>query len=383
MNYNPIKFNVALIDSLTIFLPLSEIKVLDNKLIDTFQVFYQSTGEILEDFFPPRPQFYDFDGIKFRMSKIVRNSFIANEPPTEYIRLTITSKMLKENYFDGINKYNIIDIIDFINSKNVIEVTKDVFLNAGINDIDLCVNYNLLFEPYKTALDLLKVQVKPSKQHAVKLFRPKKDKENSKILSKNYGIQYSTRDTAKLSEPFVKFYNKTDELQSNSTDFYNKYIYPQTLKGLNISNIIRKEITIKDSRAKTNLVKKGIVKTSKIATLNDVLNLKQNELDLIINVSLKHYYEKKQFSPRSDLSPTDKIMCYYMHQLVEKGASKLELLSCLQIFDPANKSDAVSKSRFKKKLEDLIYITFSTDALQKKLEANTYIYDFIKLQSIF
>ena len=375
MKFNPIPYNVGLIDSLTIYLPLDKIQVIDERLISEYQVYYPETGEIIEDLNPPKPILIKDNGINFRFNRVVFPPNIIKKETTELIRLTLTSKMLFGRYFEGINIDNLQMIVDYINTRQIIRFDLDTALNSICNDIDICINYNLDFEPYKQSLQYLKKMVKASKQHEVTLYPRKETFKNDK----NYGIEFSNRDSAKIGSPFCKFYNKTEELLTNSADFYNKYLFPQLRYGLSIDNIIRKEITIKNNAVKQNLRKKKLVNSeNQLSTLKDVLSISQTELTTICNVQLKYYYEKKQFSISSDLSPTDKIISYYMHKLVELGADKLTLQEPLTLFDCK-----VQKARTKKQILKLIDITFDTEYLTKQLEQNSITNQFIKMQNLW
>lgn len=380
MNYNPVPLNVGLIDSLTIYLPLDKIQVIDNKLVDEFKVFYETTGELLDDLNPPKPILINDNGINFRFNKIVfppRN----NQPPQTFIRITLTCKMLFERYFEGINSYNIYSIVDYINTRNIIKVDYETVLNSICNDIDICINYNLLLEPYKESLKLLKKMGKSSKQHAIKLF-PKKETQKKDL---NIGIQFGERDKASISNPFCKFYNKTNELLTNSADFYNKYIFPQLKYGLNIDNLIRKETTIKNSSAKQNLKKKKLVsKNNELKILNDILQITPDQLTTICNIQLKYYYEKKQISISSELTPREKAFSMYMYQLVNDAKfDKVRLLEPLELFDSSIPSEKVQKAQLKKYLLEMMDITFNTQYLQQILTKNSYANEFIRMQNLW
>lgn len=376
MNYNSIPFNVALIDSLTLFFELEKIEVVDYKLITPYAIFYDETSEIIDELNPPKAIFSDLNGIKFRTSRVVR-THPKTKISTEFISIMISTKMLRERYFEGINIDNIDLIVNYINEQKVIKITKQNILDAQFNDIDLCINYKLDFNSYKSSLFMLESMVKLSKRHLVQLY-PRQ--ENLRI-SENFGLLFNKRENACIGSPFVKFYNKTHELLNNSVEFYMNYIYPQLKYGLNINDIVRKEITIKNGKHKTSLFKKNLIKSvEKLQTLNDLFQLTQIELDMICNYQLKYYYEKKQFHCRHDLSPTDKILSYQMFELVNMGKSKL------QIYEPLNLIDCkVARSRMKKKMDELMNYAFDYDLdyFNKKLEENSIANQFIKMQDIW
>ena len=374
MRFNPIPLNVGLIDSLTIYLPLDKIQVIDERLVKEFVCHYTHLDEPDEEPNPPRPILINDNGIKFRFNRLIFPPR-PGESETTVIRVTFTCKMLFERYFEGINLDNISMIVDYINSRNIIKFDVQTALDSICNDIDICINYNLHFEPYKESLFMLKKMVKQSKQHDVSVFPRKETFKNDK----NYGIQYGDRDKALIGTPFCKFYNKTEELLTNSAEFYNKYLFPQLRYGLSIDNLIRKEITIKNSAAKQNLIKRKLIpQNNPMKSLRDILTIPQQNLTEICNIQLKYYYEKRQFNVQTDLSPTDKIISYYMNKLVELGVDKLMLQEPISLFDCK-----VQKSITKKKILNLIDITFDTDYLHNKLQENSYSNQFIKMQQLW
>jgi hypothetical protein len=372
--YNSIPTNDGLIDSLTIYLPLEKIIVLDTRLIDEFACYYPETGLLLDDLNPPKPIIINDNGINFRFNKVVFPPH-GNKPPQTVIRLTLTCKMLLWRYFEGINCENISLIVDYINTREIIKIDVDTVLDSVCNDIDICINYNLLFEPYKQSLFFLKKMTKLSKQHLVDVF-PRRPTEK---IDYNYGIQFGDRDNGSIGSPFCKFYNKTNELKTHSTEFYERFLLPQKEFGLSIENLIRKEVTIKNSAFKANLKKKKMVDSNNdLRTLRDILNITKPQLTLICNSQLKYYFEKKQFHVSSDLSPNEKLFSAYMFRLVELGEPKIALLHPLQLLECKTQ-----RSRSKKMIMKIIDVTFNTTYLTDRLEMNSITNTFIKMQNLW
>lgn len=375
MNLNPIPINKALIDSFTVFIPLENVQILDYKLTEPYKIFYDTTSEIIEELNPPKPIFSDVNGIRFRFSLVVWTHPKTRETQN-LISITVTSKFLKEHYFEGINADNVKNVVDHINAQNVIKLDLQTFLNSSVNDIDFCVNYYLQFDAYKTALRMLYEYVKPSKKPFVEMY-PRKETET---IKKNYGLTFSNRFTASISKPFIKYYHKENELLENSTEFYNTYIYPHLSPANNIKDLIRKEVTIKNSVHKASLIKKSLVPVdNNLKTVSDLLRLPQYNLDLITNVQLKQYFEKRSFSVSEDLSSMEKILVYYITELIDKASyDKLSLLFPLTLIDCK-----VNRSRTKKKLSSLIDIATSTDFVAKKIEENSFANEFLRMQNIW
>lgn len=103
MKFNPIPLNVGLIDSLTIYLPLDKIQVLDERLTSEYCVYYPETGLLVEDLNPPKAMMINDNGINFRLNRVIFPPIKGQSEQQELIRLTLTSKMLFERYFEGLN----------------------------------------------------------------------------------------------------------------------------------------------------------------------------------------------------------------------------------------------------------------------------------------
>jgi hypothetical protein len=140
------------------------------------------------------------------------------------LHIGFSSKLLKEDYFQGINKLNIQKCFDFINEEGLIKISKEVFLNAEFVDVDFCIDYYLDTDvgTVSSVVSVCNDLTKPNKQINVIPYRKKE----------NTGIQWGHRDKVGRSytkKQFLKYYAKAIELTYNSTDFFKEYL----LKPLN------------------------------------------------------------------------------------------------------------------------------------------------------
>lgn len=380
--------NTGLIDSLTIYLPIKDIEVINKKLVSDFVPYYPDLDKdntdlhecYSDEIYPPKPIPIQLNGINFRFNRVVFPPNKENKEGLELIRLTLTTKMLRERYFQGINHDNLQIIIDYVNSFNIIKFDIKTALNSQCNDIDICINYRLQFNSYQESMYFLRKKVIPSKSHKVSIYPRKKTYDKDE----NFGLMFGDRDSGTVSTPFVKFYNKTNELLTNSTDFYNTYLFPQAKYGIDFNNIIRKEITIKNSAFKRSLHKKKLLPFGNtLKTLKDVLDLTTHELTKICNVQLKYYFSKREIHISDDLSPIEKALSYYQARLIELGEDKVSLLAPLTLFDTKNKSEKVAKTRLKTKLEHVMNRTLDTNYLDDLLTRNSIANEFIRLQEIW
>ena len=269
-----IPLNKPKIDSLRIRVPLSKF-IVSNEHPEFLRKLttVNSDSEIIEEHV--KTTYFNPDEI-ISCSYAVK-TFFGGEP---LLHIGFSSKLLKEQYFDGINKYNIDRCFDFINLEGLISISKEVFLEAEFVDVDFCIDYYLDTDVGNVTqvVAVCNELTKPSKQVNV---IPFKKKENT-------GIQWGHRDKVGRSytkKQFLKYYAKAVELTFNSTKFYNKYLY----KSLNQTLIDREGNVLSNGNKYFDLEKLIRIETTlkniehfktygyKIKTLKDLLNL---ELDL-------------------------------------------------------------------------------------------------------
>ena len=209
-----IPLNKPKIDSLRIRVPLSEVEVNPEH-----SQFFRKLTTINDDFEVidehVKTNYFNTEAI-ISCSYAVR-SFFGGE---DLLHIGFSSKLLKEDYFQGINKLNIQKCFDFINEEGLIKISKEVFLNAEFVDVDFCIDYFLDTDvgTVSSVVSVCNDLTKPNKQINV---IPYKKKENT-------GIQWGHRDKVGRSytkKQFLKYYAKAVELTYNSTDFYNEYLH--------------------------------------------------------------------------------------------------------------------------------------------------------------
>ena len=239
---------------------------------------------------------------------------------------------------------NLDTVVDTINAHEAIFITRDVLLSSYCNDVDVCSNYHAPIDAYKKCLNIMHDKVKVSAKNQSVLF-------NGKGSPDNYGLQFGDRDSGSVRHPFVKWYNKYEELITKSATFYNIFLHPHLkYQRESIKNLRRRECTVKNARVKDWLQKNcGI--DSKMKTFKDWLELPQQDLETIFRVLPQRYYEKILYQPSDKLSPTDSWISYTMHELILNGHDTTTILAMCNKTIIACK---VQRSRFKKKLERLL-----------------------------
>lgn len=324
-----IPFNKAKIDSLSLFIPISKVKIIDTTFTKKYFYCFEGTSEIEEnDRFYKNMVYHNNKGIKTKISKIQR---LFNGKPDEYIHLVLTSKMLKENYFHGINSTNIKTIYDYVMSLKIFECTIQVFLNSTFSDLDLCKDLKTESIVYKAQNNHLKNTVPINKRRYLRPFQ-------------NGNIQFNERKTGTPTNPFIKFYNKTDLLIKDGV-FMNSYLTDYS-KEIRIG-IQRIEGTIKAYKHRKYL---GI---QNVKTLEDILKLNTNDLDNLHTKLIKGYFELKKMNTNKTITPQEKIIVHLMSHHIKNGMTKDEIYNLF-----IHEFEGVQKMRIKQKFNKLInYIT--------------------------
>lgn len=344
------------IDSFKIRIPSSKVKIIDSNFLDEFQKVSTTTGEPMDE--PPevlKKKLYEQPPLKLEVSHEVQSYFSKGRNISdEFICLKITSKHLKERYFEGITIDNIQIVYDTIISFQSVYFDIDVFLKSYVTDTDFkrdVIDSDNLFDE---TIDSIKFRAKSHKE---------KSKGYESFRSKdNKGIQFSSREKSTPTNPYLKFYHKGIELMSRSVDFKDTYL--QSVPESQYINAIRQEITIK-GRKHFRIF--GINNT-----LFDVLSLSQEEKTNIMNAFIDKHLDKRFERIRvqdATLTPTDVFLYGWAQSLVQLNLSKDKIVDIIV----ESLSDS-SKSRYRPKIESYL----SDSSLADKLTENEKLSSFMQ-----
>lgn len=179
----------------------------------------------------------------------------------DYLTLKITSKLLKQRYYEGINSETIFNVVEYLNSVGI-GISLEQLLKSEITDIDICKDNLITPNKYNSLINTIKTNAKPSKEQnkGYNIFNQKENK----------GIEFSSRKKATPSNAFFKIYNKfLDSKSLKHFKFFENY-------GLQTDiNLHRIEATLKN--------KKHFEKYNLNNTLETFLNIEQNDLAKIIS----------------------------------------------------------------------------------------------------
>lgn len=361
----------AHIDSLSLAIPFQRCQIIDSNFTSRVLTYYYDTEKFDEELQNSKPAVFTFNGITIRFRIAER---LDNKTLNKFVIVTLSSKMLKHRYFEGITKHNIKLLYKEIISLNLIYVEYDDFLESKVSDVDICTNYRIDELTFLNSNKKLISLAQNGKDRFFNLFQ----KKNNKDQFINLGLDINSRPKAKPSTPYIKNYFKTVELTTKSLDFYEYYLKDHLYKtNQSIRNLARIEYTIKGYKHKQRLVKKKLLKHS-YNTLFELLQVPTKELKRIIYSGFSEYlnFDKLEQTKKdlTGLSPTDALIVNLMEQLILSGKEKIDLYDILKNYT----HNRTQKSRLKSKIDKLYkYLMTNNELLINKQKQNEEVQNFI------
>ncbi|WP_281638423.1 hypothetical protein [Flavobacterium marginilacus] len=368
-SFKTIPVNVPLTDSFSLKLLFADCEVIDQRLTSQTAIYYESLDAVDCELHPPKPLMIVQNGITVRIGLAeipLFNHETKEQTKTKFISLTVSSKLLKSRYFEGINKSNIKLLYEEFLNFNVFKCSFEAFLDGYISDVDICVNrYADTPQIFSDALDALISQT------------GNKEKYTHKVSEAfNLGLAFNKRDYAKPSLPFIKLYHKEFELMSKSVEFYNTYLFPEYYHA--IKNLTRIEVTIKNYDHKKRLQKYGICPQFK--TLREYLDIPGPDLYNVVVFSINAYIENKVRQKAPQLSPTDHIIYELIQNCIQSGYDFKTLQAIALTFKGSSKeATEVAQSRMRKKIKDLFDLLIHKDLkIESQARHNAHVLEYLK-----
>lgn len=294
-NWNNSSINVSKrsIDSLKVRIPLAKVELINPLLLGDYTLVQNSTGLILDDDdFKQNAPCFNQNGIKtyYKIEKQVTQ----NQTVDTFCTILLSSKVLGNRYFDGIQNSTLNEVYDSLQNQNFVNFSLGDFVEGEITDID--VKYD--FVSNQKATDFVATLYNGAKM-------VKKAVHGCSVYKKedNCGVQFALRKTDCFkTAPYLKFYEKVRELNFKSTAFYQSYIKGKVQLP---PELIRCETTIKNKKHLRLLGAEGNTLGYALDNINSIsenafryafrqhINMSSIETDLITEKCMKlSSYEK-------------------------------------------------------------------------------------------
>ena len=294
-------------DSVSIRIPLTAVKIVDSELLVLYHTYNGTTGE--ERAVVRTTNVVKLDrGIKTKFS--IEIQFNKDNQKVEHLVLMLTSKMLKSRYFEGIHSGTIQLVYDFLMDQNSVVFSMEDFMSAQCVDIDFKHDFTASKLTMKQALKVMEGQyIKTGRKHSFCEPFGLTNRQSSKSET-NIGLQFNDRKTTSIhTSPYMKIYFKTGELLSKSNIF--------ALEHLNElpEDLFRVEFTIKN---------KEHLKISNMPnTLEGLLNTPQEVINAAYERTLRALVSKrlKEAVKNDQIAPKDLLLVNFIIHALDLGST--------------------------------------------------------------
>lgn len=297
-------------DSFRIQIPASKVQVL-GKIGDILTPVSNITGQVYsseDDIITPLHEIHCKNGVKFRIGK--RTVLRGNLPSEEVFEIQLNAKMLGEGYWEGINKFNIHSVYEYVISTGIVYVEWDDFLQSKVYDLDCCYDVFCNLEYAQKIVSKLNQSIKYEKRNRITDFRQRLD---------NTGIELSKRDWQSPTNPNIRIYYKGAEMENKEVSYPNRKI----TKG-EFNDVFHNSIHHTIIRLERNFKNKDTwnYEELKIEFLEDIFDLDLQQLKNIMLTSVKRYYIDVQVRLRSDLElgPVEYLLSVLIDERIKAGA---------------------------------------------------------------
>jgi hypothetical protein len=271
------------IDSVFIQIPISQVKINNTLLGQLYHKVGVETGQVNDDLKLETKHKHYHNGIKTEFSSgILYRGFKNGDDSEQVLQIKMTSKQLKERYFDGITSQNIHLLHQYLIGLGVAEFSLSSLMNSRWVDFDIKID----FQETDKGVDYVRDTINKLVKYVNPKYRP-----NSATYREGYshfnqhnnnGLQFLDRkkaigrSTKPYQNQFCKFYHKSLMLYSDKES----NLFAETyLKGQNIDNILRYESGVKGNALRDYY---GLP-----TTLGELLNVQESKLYQILRKPLE------------------------------------------------------------------------------------------------
>lgn len=314
------------IDSMRLRIPLQNCTDISHRLQRVIHSVDENTGEILETN-TKNWERIENEGIKTKFSIEKEKDGIAY---VKFLVILINSKMLKSDYFSGINRATIPLIYAYCIDQNLASFTYESFLNGQCTDIDVKRDF---IENESVMWDAIKLMDKNALPHK---------ERNKGVIKLDNGIEFNSRQKSTQGNPHFKVYFKTKELNTESEDF-----------AINNLNEVPEDMWRSEFQIKNSNHLKALIPNIKNNRLDTLMNCTQDDFEgayqKVLKNCLGHRMRDINTMISSDnIKPVDAIIVNLVIRAMDKGdtfdVAKLSALGCI---------DRRNRSKWNGKLNDL------------------------------
>jgi len=302
---NIIPYNKYFIDSAKFFVDSDKFQ--EHRIPNKFILVDSETGETLDEFKRSSLQI-EYKNHKIYIANIVRH---LKQMSIDKVLIYFSSKVAGDDYFGGIKKHHLIEVLEFIKEKGYLkfESANEIYKHIYVKDLDIKFDYKLK----KSDKDELR-------EHQLNL----KDRFNGHddyfhifdSIKQGFGIATYSREKGTYAKPFLKFYDKSMELLTVAKNFELVKAFSYELQQEIRNNFIyRYEFTIRD---KKHFDKFEI--SNRLEEIHEVINEKWSEVG---REFLNQNFQTKIRKPRNInmLNLKERIMCLQVFMDIQDGMS--------------------------------------------------------------
>jgi len=305
-----IPFNSYLIDSGKFYIDTRFLTKI--AIPNQFILIDSDTGNMLDEF-KKNSITIPYKNHKIYLAKEIK--VIPNKKPYEKVMFYFPAKISPESYFSGISKEMTFEVLNYIKSLGYIdfEDINIVFQNIESKDLDMKLDHKFEWSEKEKLHNYnknLQGRFNGYPNECV-IFNSKK---------RGLGIQTYDRNYTTLAKPFLKFYNKSDEiiLSKNKETLFD--LMPLEIQKICTEYLIyRYEITIKTME---------FFKYFNISNkLSDILLIPQDKWREIGKYYLIKNFQQEIKEPidKSRLSPFEIIMSIQIYELIQSGMNIIQI----------------------------------------------------------
>lgn len=244
---------------------------------ENFTLSDAETGEIIDEF-KKNSLSIPFKNHKIYISNVVKQlGTEARKMAIEKVLIYFPAK-ISDTYFNGIEKNDIIEVLNFLKEKGflIFSDTEKIYNEIYVKDLDIKKDIKLKKGD--------KEQIKEYNKILGERFTGTAEQwKNFDSQKQGFGIQCWDRQKATITKPFFKFYDKSQEIKKDKVFFDT---LDEDIKNELLENFIyRFEFTLKDKRF--------FDKYEISNRLADIHKVPQEKWELIAKSFLNHAFQKK------------------------------------------------------------------------------------------